>query len=636
MKKYKDIKYTSDFTVKTGKSEYTFQLKKPNYWWVWILGLIAFLLLCCVRCNHDITVKPVDAVSGDVLACDSITISYASHYLYKNGRFLVTELHQETKVPDNEGEAHFTGLPCSVFGYVFHPFSDASIEVQSGCYDLSENPEYFNFHYTWSKTLKLTPKTEDVALMVVDRETKDPLSEATLQYSYIKSGQEIKDSVKTDASGKCMIEGVALCGDIKVLLASCYAYNDTANVVISVQEAIADPETSTIALTPLKESFVYYVKNKFTKEPIPGASVEITLKNKNNVVRHKAPSTNVDGKGRGAYEDAFIGATLEIRASKINYKDSIYTPICTVQEFIGKPDSLRVIYLEPLPFMQNFVNADSISHKPIPGVMNHIVVNSIDGKEYKYDESSNRNGIFSFLVKEGDKITIDSECKPSYNSKHTVIDKFEKPDTIFMRPETVDLTCRTIIAGTQNLLPDCNLYIFDSNDNNYKPDNSGNGEFIVKRLPLDAELSIIATKDRYGENDYTISNALVLNLLKAAQSERDIPLIEGLEPCNASNSGASDVKAGTVSSPQSYNMGQKSGTFDISWKNGGSCPDQIDVYNHESGEAYNSRSPIFTTGMTEGDGSSSVNFSNGSVITIVVTTGPKDGSSWEYNIGCPK
>lgn len=636
MKKHKDITFSEDFQILSGKSEYEFKMKKPSYWWLWILGLIAFMLLCCVKCNHSIDVKTVDIDSGKNSVCDSITINYASHYLYKDGRFFVSETHSITQAPDADGVVHFSDMPCSVFSYVFYAFSSAKYTVESGCSVLTDSPTTGLFHYKWFQTLKLAPKTTDLVLTVIDRETEEPLADAMLQYSFNRGGKTINDSIKSDAAGRCNLTDIPTCGSINISRASCYAYQDTSNVSVSVNEALSDDEVATIALTPVKESFTFFVQNKYTHQPIPDAKVEVVLKNKNNVVRHGPISTNVDGTGRGTYNDAFIGATLELKASKTNYKDSTYTPICTVKEFIDKPDSLRVIYLEPLPNNQTFVNVDSISREPIAGVMNHIVVKSIDGNEYKYEEPSNRQGVFTFKAMEGDHIVIDSKLDPRYEPKHTNILKFEKGDTVLMKPRVADLTFRTVIAGTQTLLPNCELYIFDSNDNNYKPDNSGNGEFVLKGVPLDAEISIIATKDRYGENDYTIDHLKVAYLMQAPQSERDIPLVEGLEPCNASNSGASDVKAGTVSQPQSYNMGQKDGTFDLSWSNGGSCPDKIDVYNHEPGEAYNTHSPIFSTGMTAGDGASSIRFSNGSVITIVVTTGPSDGSSWEYKLGCPK
>ena len=636
MKKFKDIKYSEDFQIESGKSDYEFRMKKPSYWWLWALGIIAFMLLCCVRCEHSIGVKTVDIDSGENIVCDSVTINYTSHYLYKDGRFFVNETHSITRASDADGIIHFSDMPCSVFSYVFYAFSSAEYIVESECSVLPESPATGLFHYKWFQALKLAPKTTDVVLTVIDRETEEPLADALLRYSYNRGGKMVYDSIKSDAAGRCNMTYIPTCGSINFSRVSCYAYKDTSNISISVIEALSDDDIATIPLTPLKESFTFFVHNKYTHQPIPDAKVEIVLKNKNNVVRHGPISINVDGTGRGAYNDAFIDATLELKASKTNYKDSIYTPICTVKEFIDKSDSLRVIYLDPLPYNQTFVNVDSISRKPIVGVRNHIVVKSIDGNEYKYDETSNRQGVFTFKAIEGDHIVIDSKLDPKYEPKHTDIPKFEMGDTILLKPRVADLTFRTIIAGTQTLLPDCSLWIYDSEDNNYKPDNSDNGEFILHNVPLNANIFIIATKDGYEDNEYSVRNKNVKYLSAANQSERDIPMTVMLPPCNGGTQSETGLKAGHVSAPVSYNMGIDHGKFEFSYNTGSSQKDKIDIYNHEMGETFDG-SPIWTSGMVATDGTRNVNipFNKGSVITIIVTTGD-DGSVWDYKVNCPK
>ncbi|MDE6272587.1 MAG: hypothetical protein K2M31_06230 [Muribaculaceae bacterium] len=121
----------------------------------------------------------------------------------------------------------------------------------------------------------------------------------------------------------------------------------------------------------------------------------------------------------------------------------------------------------------------------------------------------------------------------------------------------------------------------------------------------------------------------------SGQSQENPP-VELLDPCNASDDGREHLDAGTVSDPKSYNMGQTSGNFDIKWDNGGAYPDRIDVYNHTPEEPYDARSPIFSTGMVVDKGSATISFSEGSVITIIVTTGSSDNSDWFYELSCPR
>lgn len=189
MKKFKDIKYSENFQIESGKSDYEFRMKKPSYWWLWAFGIIAFLLLCCVRCEHSIDVKTVDIDSGENIVCDSVAINYTSHYLYKDGRFFVDETHSITQAPDADGIVHFSDMPCSVFSYVFYAFSNAEYTVESDCSVLPESSAAGLFHYKWSQTLKLTPKTTDLILNVIDSETNEPLADALLQYSYNRGGE---------------------------------------------------------------------------------------------------------------------------------------------------------------------------------------------------------------------------------------------------------------------------------------------------------------------------------------------------------------------------------------------------------------------------------------------------------------
>lgn len=623
MKKYKDISFSEDFLIESGKTDYEFKMKKPSYWWLWILGLIAFLLVCCVKCDHSIEVKTVDLDSGETIACDSVTIEYTSHYLYKNGRFLINEFHSITKKPDKDGLIKFEDLPCSVFSYIFYAFSNAEYFVESQCYEMPDSPEDGLFHYKWSQTLELTPKTSDLTVTVIDRETEEPLAGALLHYTYTRSGKSISDSIKSDVAGRCNLSGVPICGNVIISVASCYAYQDTTSITIPVADAINDSGLSTIPLTPVKESFTFFVHNKYTHQPIPDAKVEVILKNKNDVVRHGPISPNVDGTGRGAYNDAFVGATLELRASKTNYKDSIYTPICTVRKFIDKPDSLRVIYLEPLPYTQSFVNADSIYHKPIAGVMNHIVVKSIDGKEYKYDEPSNRQGIFTFKAMAGDHILIDSELEPMYESKHTDIAKFEKGDTILMKPNVTTLTFRTIIESSGQLLPNCNISIETSKSGVSTPTNSGNGVFEVSGLFPDEKITIISSKEGYETNDYTINNYLVSDLMYAPNDWRDIPMDKELLPCD----GGATVDPNIDGSyhQRTYSMGMQSGhtTVDISFD---SAPDFITIYD---GPDTTGRVLLPKKEYTFKH-SFPINFTKG-CITVVV-----EGSSFRnYTVHCP-
>ena len=110
-------------------------------------------------------------------------------------------------------------------------------------------------------------------------------------------------------------------------------------------------------------------------------------------------------------------------------------------------------------------------------------------------------------------------------------------------------------------------------------------------------------------------------------------------PCDAGAKGESDVKAFSVSSPISYNMGVDQGVFEVTYETGNACPDQIDIYNHKPGENWKNGELIFSSGMKTTPSNPEtvkVKFSKGSVVTVIVTTGSQDGSMWEYQLSCPE
>ena len=215
----------------------------------------------------------------------------------------------------------------------------------------------------------------------------------------------------------------------------------------------------------------------------------------------------------------------------------------------------------------------------------------------------------------------------------------ERNDTVF-RHDTVyvvnnTLVFRTVDAATGLILPDCDLTVLVNDLRLADPNNSGNGAFRVEGLANSDVITIVASKDGYGVNNYTVNNAVVGQLL--ASTLVDIPLRGELEPCNASAEGKDDVDAFSVYGPVSYNMGVREGRFDLTYNTGGTCSDCIDIYNHEPGQVPTSGVKIFSTGQVAEaqTKTKTIQFNHGSVISIVVTTGDDDGSYWKYEISCP-
>ena len=621
----KRLRYSDD------RSEYTFQLRKRNYKWLWLLLLLPLLLLF-IRCDRDITVTTVDDSTGKPMSGIDVSMAYTAHFLYKDG-FFDNEAVERNATTDADGNATFENLPCSVYSYVFYCLSEAFFHAWDDCNVMEPSPQSSLFHYTWHKELRLAPRTVDVVIDVLDRETLEPLADADVEYNYTVNGQEETGTATTDVMGRCRLSDVPKCGIVSLDKVSCYGYADTTNVEIDVEDAYSGEND--VLLTPLKQRFSYFVKNKFTREPVPGATVEVILTSSKGRVLRGRSVTNVDGLGCGVYEDAFVLAKVQLNASKEHYKDGQLDGVYTVEQFASLPDERRTIYLEPEPYMEEFRNVDSISGEPIAGVTNVMRVSAINGQKEEFTEVSNRNGVFYVKAMNGDAIAIDSELSPYYEPKHTQIDKFENGETIKMKPRTTSLVFRTIDGETGEVLADCDLAISTSRSHITKPTSSGSGVFEVKDVYVGETISITASKADYTTNYYTVQDDGVLELMNAPQERRDIPLILDLPPCNGGSDGVD--ASNRHKAIKSFNMGQRSGTFVLEWETYGE-PDRLLVYNCSESEIPYNR-PIFDNDSvtTSERQYTRIAFSDGPVITVVGTTSTSNEieSSWLYIVNCP-
>lgn len=627
--------FKNDFVFVDGKPEYEFQMKKKSHHWLWILLSVLFLLLCCVRCDRDITVTAVDNVSGDTLSDVEVTLSHTDYFIYSGGHFFGSK-HTELKAKtDGDGNAVFEDMPCSVFSYIFCCLSKAEYTAESTCYHLDPSPETSLFHYTWDKTLKMVPNTSDITWHVYDKETNEPLAGANMLYEYSLSGATKTDSIKTDAAGKCVLTGIPSCGVVTIKKVSCYGYEEAATEEVSVPDVLTNTDLAKTELVPLKESFTFFVKNANTKQPVPGATVEVTLKSPNGKSMRGQAQTNVDGQGRGAYDDAFVLADIHLDATKTHYKPGSWKPKDEkdrqVLRFKELPDSARVIYLEPEPYMEEFQNVDSLTNKPIVGVENKITITS-NGKESTITEISNRNGVFYVNAREGDAISIASTHE-FYGPKETTIASFEKGQIIKMYPKQVSLTFRTVDAEDGSLLGDCTLEITTSRSNVIDPHNSGNGEFTVQGLYVDETISIIASKytatEDYGSNAHTINKISVADLMNASQSKRDIPLQREDEilPCD----GGSSVpkQTGEAVHVRTYRMNKRGANTTIDLDFYGE-PDYLTVY-----DGPNASSPvIYKRTLLDHEHNIAIDYT-GVTITVKIETSDEKKSSWEYQVNCP-
>ena len=526
MTKNKEKRIKSSFSFDGNTADYSFQLKKKaSLWWLLLLLLPLVLL---IPLKKDITV--VTQYDGQPEPFVDVSMSYTARYLVWDKKFLAEVSCDTIQQTDSTGRTVFRDLGYSVYSFIFHHKSPVVFTACGDCFD--SIAEVRRFHATREVELAMQPKLADVRLKVLDKELGFELPGAAVECEYEGKHGMQRSVDTTDAEGCVVVREARLCGGFSGIKVTADGYADTVQTDLAVELLQSEAGGHVIPLRPLKDRFTFFVKNLYTKQPVPDALAEVTLTLSGQRGTVGLSRTNVDGLGQGFYDNARVLSTIGIKASKKGYNDSTFVspkgkpnPI-TVREFNTLPDSARVVWLRPKPHTVQFRNVDTLSGQPISGVRNEIVVNSIDGTTRKYEATSNRNGYFDVTAIVGDKITIKSTHDPNYHPKTTVVNKYEKAEIIYMMPKLVTLHFRTVemIDGQViGLLPDCGLLI-TVDGKTVKPDNSKSGNFDVPDLRITSTISIVASKVGYGENRVKINNRLVADLQRASQDERDIPL----------------------------------------------------------------------------------------------------------------
>lgn len=659
-KKERNLK--NKFSYDGNNSDYNFQLKKrPNLWWLLLLLLPLVLL---IPLKKDITVYTKSG--GNPEPYVDVSMNYTARYLLWNKKFMVKMPYDTIQQTDSEGRTVFKKLGYSVYSLVFH-FRNPIVFRAGGsdCYEPIERSCWF--HTKRRVVLDMEPKMADVTLKVVDKELRFEIPGAKVECQYEGRNGTQHTSDETDATGCVMLKDAKKCGECNSIKVSAEGYADTLLTNIKVEEML---QGYVIPLRPLKERFIFYVKNVYNKEPIPNALAEVTLTLNGQAGSASKTPTNVDGLGQGFFDDARILATIGIKASKDGYYDSVYVapqgkpnPI-TVKEFVKLADDDRIVWLRPKPQTVQFRNVDTISGDPIAGVRNEIVIVGVDGKTRGPKvEISNRNGYFPVTALPGDKITINSTLDPNYYPKTTVIDSFEnKEETVYMRPVLVDLAFRTLEMSGNTIgeeLPDCDLVV-TVDGKRVDPTNSGTGTFTVPQLRLSSDISIVASKEYYETNDTKVRHRNVGYLYNASQDERDIPLKIERECGDYYTSKIFDQSIRIVIIP--HFIGQSFGKFKFMFRTR-NVGDEIEVWNCKASEIKEENRQkycLFRWTLQDGangDGCTPpgpvnsnsnetmpgfspetrwLTFNNGPYITVVGYRNPNsDNTNFDYMLFCP-
>lgn len=534
-KKDKDKKkiIKKSFIFDANVLDYTIKLKKRRYWWLlWLLLLLPLLLL--ISCEKTVLVKTLNAESNYPVEKAIVNFAHNESFLFdfKDNTFLKSLDTTYRDSTNSAGIAEFVKLRYSVFSYIFKFGSQAHIQASHGCY-VSDTLST-SFHRIWDKDtleLFLHPKYVPLDFKVVDKEDNEPLINATVSIRTEFNGKQYADTVLSGIDGRVIFPKTPECGKVIEVIASLKGYQDDKIENKKIEELFGSIDTvRTLKLIPLKEKLVFFVIDCQSKEPIPAAkaTIDLELANKN---KSYTSETNVNGVGKGEFEDAYVIADVMISAEKKYYKKGSLPKKYKVEEFIKLSKEERTICLEPEGQCAEFTNIDKETGQPLAGVRNIIKIDN-NGK-ITYDTLiSNANGKFTFCSIVGDKVSMVSTYPPNYEDNEdqikdedgiSLIEADSNKRTIPLVPILVELVFRTVeFDSPTTLVPNADLRV-TVDGKSVRPTNSGNGEFIVKAA-YTSIISIQAKKECYSQSG-AISSALTSDLIVANQKERDIPLL---------------------------------------------------------------------------------------------------------------
>lgn len=625
----KKLRYTPD------RLEYT--LKLTSYRWLLWLLLLLLPLLLLIKCEKEASFQVVEKESGAPVPNTEVHFSYVRYALFDQGRFLPADSMFYTAVSDTQGMVKFDSLGTTVYGYVFRTFSKAYATAANNCY-ASDGVERV-FHWMSAakvKKIKVSPIFIPLDFLVVDRDDNQPLPDAKVWIWSEINGQIWADSAVTDPAGKVVFSKIPKCGRIARVEATAEGYYPDslkAGPVENIAGGTAE-ENRKIPLRPIRKKISFFVTNCNTGEPLPGAKATIYL-NREDGSKSQKVSTNINGVGKGEYDDIHIINLLKIVVTKPYFKDGVWDKGLTVGEFVQLPDSQRVICLEPLDLNGDFQNIDSLTRKPLAGVKNVVSI-ARGGKTTTDTIYSNKNGAFTIPgLQSGDKLTVHAFLEPHYEPNLTtisgadVIALLEGPANrriIPLKPKELEVTFRTVDPDADTLVDNASLMVVLDGNRLTNLTNSGNGVFTVKGF-FHSVISIAAEKQGYQDNNTKINNKAFNVLASSPQAERDIPLT--MKPCNTSGSGN---VSGQEYYLDEYNMGASSGSFKFIYYTD-THPDEINVYCGRKDQISPSNRIFHYLGATgyQIRIDQILRFNNCQVITVEV----KGGSEWEYTVNCP-
>jgi len=467
------MKKKQDFIFDENKDTYTIQLKKKKFWWLLLLLLPFLLLLLQLKFTKEITFKTIDSNSGISLEGANVDFTYPNRNFidFKSFKFATFDNLNLQNITNSDGIVKFS-VSYTLFHKLFHAKDEVIVIATGGCFQSDTlRPLYFSLMKKKENELLLDARRKIIDFLVVDSQDNQVLPDADVVVDIYISGQIQSFTGKSDARGIVEAE-ILYCADSLKVKAFKAGYRDYS--IIGVITDFDSLPARTLPLEPIMDSFGFLVKDLYTKQPVPNATVKLVIDNS-----AITATTNTNGLGKGMFDSVAIAKQMYIEVSHPAYHDTI-TQTYTVQEFINLSEEDRTIYIRPKPGNLVFRNVDKYTNNPVVGAKNIVYVNG----QLRGEFFSNSNG--EFIVPDlgpNDKVSVVATHEEYLLNDHSIKDKplsqlnNQQKRTIPMEP---DLQPRNVKPPR----PNCRAHF------------SGT---LLSDVFVDNHMSIIYQADEYGE-----------------------------------------------------------------------------------------------------------------------------------------
>jgi len=359
--------------------------------------LIPLLLL--IPFNKNISVQTINSVGTEIPETD-VFVRYVDYQLINfNTKKIFThdtiELYNET---DASGIVNFENIRYTLYSRLIFMGKRADITGTNECSFGDSLPRFHKLKNNKIFKLVLGERLYNYYFTAVNKDNNQVIPGAKVIVIVKSNGKTQKFEGITELDGTVYFENFPYCGEFNAFGdADGYLPDSTSG---EAKDLYDNDSLRYLRLKPETEMIEFMVRDLYSKEPLPNATVHLIIKGDT----VQTVKTNVNGyattPGKGAFTEVHVLDDFIIHAQKAFYHDT--TKAGNVKNWITLPEEERTLYLRPKQQSVKFRDTDGVNG--LPGVKNIIYVN---GKKQAQPVYSNSNGYFMISgVKPSDEISI--------------------------------------------------------------------------------------------------------------------------------------------------------------------------------------------------------------------------------------